>query len=111
VIKYPLLWMLAFYKKCISPILPPACRYEPTCSMYMAIAVRHRGAIMGLWLGCKRLLRCQPFGGHGWDPVPGVDEDEQRKHVTPGSPHAPPPRDDPAATSPATASGRTEAAG
>jgi putative membrane protein insertion efficiency factor len=97
-LKYPLLALLAIYKTCISPWLPPACRFEPTCSMYTALAVRHRGAIVGCWIGFKRICRCQPFGGHGWDPVPGVDEDEQRKHVTKGSPHGLVPEASPAAT-------------
>jgi len=88
VLKYPVLALLWFYKRVCSPLLPPACRYEPTCSVYMAIAVRHRGAIVGVWLGIRRLLRCHPFGSHGWDPVPGVDEALQRPHVTPGSPYA-----------------------
>ncbi len=88
-LKYPLLLLLAFYKKILSPLLPPSCRFEPTCSVYMALAVRHRGALVGVWLGLKRLARCQPFGGSGWDPVPGVDETLQRERVTPGSPLAP----------------------
>lgn len=109
-LKYPLLGLLWLYKKCLSPFLPPACRYEPTCSMYAAIAVRHRGALIGVWLAFTRLLRCQPFGGQGWDPVPGVADAVQRPFVTPGSPHALA-SSEPAATSPASAGDRTEAAG
>ena len=88
-LKYPMLALLFLYKKILSPILPPACRYEPTCSVYMAIAVRHRGGLVGGWLGLKRICRCHPFAGHGWDPVPGVDEELQREQVSKGSPHAP----------------------
>lgn len=53
-----------------SRILPPSCRYSPSCSSYMIEAVQKFGAIKGGWLGIKRLLRCHPWGGCGYDPVP-----------------------------------------
>lgn len=53
-----------------SRILPPSCRYTPSCSQYAIEAVSKHGAIKGGWLAFKRLLRCQPWGGHGHDPVP-----------------------------------------
>lgn len=53
-----------------SRILPPTCRYSPSCSAYMIEALTRHGPIKGLWLGTKRLLRCHPWGGHGHDPVP-----------------------------------------
>ncbi|MEO6716737.1 MAG: membrane protein insertion efficiency factor YidD [Novosphingobium sp.] len=53
-----------------SRILPPSCRYVPSCSEYAIQALRKHGAIKGGWLALKRLLRCQPWGGHGHDPVP-----------------------------------------
>jgi uncharacterized protein len=53
-----------------SRILPPTCRYIPSCSAYAITALRRYGAIRGGWLAVKRLLRCQPWGGHGYDPVP-----------------------------------------
>lgn len=59
-----------FYKRCISPLLPPACRYTPTCSQYMVEAVMMHGVLKGAWLGLKRIARCAPWGGHGHDPVP-----------------------------------------
>ena len=59
-----------FYRRCISPMLPPSCRYTPTCSQYMIEAVRKYGVLKGGWLGVKRLLRCHPWGGSGYDPVP-----------------------------------------
>lgn len=53
-----------------SRILPPSCRYAPSCSEYGIQAVRKYGAIKGSWLGFKRLMRCHPWGGSGYDPVP-----------------------------------------
>ncbi|EJL26064.1 YidD-like protein [Novosphingobium sp. AP12] len=53
-----------------SAIMPPTCRYTPSCSQYAIEAVRRHGAIKGGWLALWRLLRCQPWGGHGHDPVP-----------------------------------------
>ncbi len=53
-----------------SRILPPTCRYMPSCSQYAIEALEKHGAIKGGWLATKRLLRCHPWGGHGYDPVP-----------------------------------------
>ena len=58
------------YKKCISPLLPNVCRYKPTCSEYMIEAIEIHGVIKGIYLGSKRILRCHPWGGSGYDPVP-----------------------------------------
>jgi len=67
--KYLVLSFLQLYKTLISPFLPPACRFEPTCSTYAAQAVEKYGAIEGTWMGVKRILRCQPFCKGGYDPV------------------------------------------
>ncbi len=63
------LTLLRGYKLLISPLLPSACRYSPTCSEYMSDAVAKYGAAKGVWLGAKRLLRCHPFHEGGYDPV------------------------------------------
>ena len=59
-----------FYKKVISPVLPRSCIYTPTCSEYGIIAVKRFGAVKGLYLTVKRILRCNPFRKGGLDPVP-----------------------------------------
>ena len=65
-----LLGLIQFYKKAISPILPSSCRFEPTCSTYAKTAIERFGPWKGSWLAIKRLSKCHPFGGHGFDPVP-----------------------------------------
>jgi uncharacterized protein len=60
---------LRFYKLAISPMLPSACRFSPTCSEYMAEAVSRYGALRGTGMGIRRLLRCHPFHEGGYDPV------------------------------------------
>lgn len=65
-----LIAMLAAYKHYVSPLLPPACRFHPTCSEYMAEALRVYGLGRGLWLGARRLGRCHPWHPGGFDPVP-----------------------------------------
>ena len=67
--RLPLL-AISLYQKTISPYLPSACRYTPTCSHYSHQAVEKYGAFKGAWMGLKRLVRCHPFGGMGYDPVP-----------------------------------------
>ena len=62
--------LLRGYKLFLSPLLPPMCRFEPTCSVYMMQAVEKHGALRGVWLGLRRLTRCHPFNPGGWDPVP-----------------------------------------
>lgn len=65
-----IVFLLHAYKRVISPFLPPACRFHPTCSEYTLEAVERYGAARGIWLGLKRLSRCHPFHAGGLDPVP-----------------------------------------
>lgn len=61
---------IRFYQGAISPMLPAACRYQPTCSQYALEALRKYGLFKGSWLAIKRIARCHPWGGSGYDPVP-----------------------------------------
>lgn len=69
-IKKFFLYILRYYKRVISPLLPDACRFYPTCSAYAYEAVLKYGAFKGLFLAVKRVLRCNPFCKGGYDPVP-----------------------------------------
>lgn len=62
--------LIRAYQLTISPYLPKSCRYEPTCSRYAIVAVNKYGIMRGLYLASRRILRCHPFGGSGYDPVP-----------------------------------------
>ncbi len=70
IIVFILLIPIHFYRKCISPMTPPSCRFVPTCSEYAIEAIKKHGPIKGLYLAIRRILRCHPWGGHGYDPVP-----------------------------------------
>lgn len=61
---------IRFYQTCISPLTPPSCRFTPTCSEYARQAIIKHGPIRGLYLALRRILRCHPWGGSGYDPVP-----------------------------------------
>jgi len=61
---------IRFYKRFLSPVLPSACRFEPTCSVYTYQAIDKYGVIKGSWMGMKRIARCHPFNPGGYDPVP-----------------------------------------
>lgn len=69
-----LIGLVRFYQLALSPWLGSRCRYQPTCSQYMIDAVREWGPARGGWMGLKRIGRCHPWGGHGYDPVPWQEE-------------------------------------
>ena len=66
----PLLGVVKFYQICISPLKPPTCRFTPTCSSYAIEALKKHGPIKGSYLSIRRILKCHPWGGSGYDPVP-----------------------------------------
>jgi hypothetical protein len=68
--KWLALGAIRLYKKFISPLLPSACIYEPTCSQYTYEAIQIHGVIRGTWMGMRRIARCHPFSAGGYDPVP-----------------------------------------
>lgn len=73
-IKKSALALISFYRLAVSPYLPSSCIYQPTCSVYTAEAIEIHGLIRGVWLGSKRIARCNPFITGGLDLVPAPDE-------------------------------------
>lgn len=84
-LKAALLGLISFYRKGISPLTPPSCRFAPTCSAYAAEAIERFGAIRGGWLAVRRILRCHPLGGKGHDPVPTADGSARSLEVPAGN--------------------------
>lgn len=82
---------IRLYQLCISPLLPPSCRFVPTCSAYAIEAISRHGALRGGWLTLRRLARCHPWGGSGYDPVPPVprrpDSGAAHRRPTPDARH------------------------
>jgi uncharacterized protein len=68
--KKVLLILIGGYRRYLSPLFPPSCRFQPTCSQYALVAIERFGASKGSWLAIKRILRCHPFHPGGYDPVP-----------------------------------------
>jgi putative membrane protein insertion efficiency factor len=66
----PFMAVIRLYQMIVSPMLGPSCRFTPTCSQYGLEAFKKYGLFKGFWLTFTRILRCNPFGGHGHDPVP-----------------------------------------
>lgn len=82
---------IRFYQLFISPLSPGNCRYWPSCSAYGMTAIARHGAWKGSWLTLRRILRCHPWGGWGFDPVPGTAERNTCGHTGPEfAPHAAP---------------------
>ncbi|RMH19689.1 MAG: membrane protein insertion efficiency factor YidD [Gemmatimonadetes bacterium] len=94
-----MLGVIRFYQRAVSPLTPPSCRFTPTCSQYAAEAVTRHGALKGAWLAARRIRRCHPLGGSGFDPVPPVDARGRGGRAVEGdgggarSPGGPPPAD------------------
>ena len=70
VIIFPFLAIIKFYQNFISPLLPSTCRYTPTCSEYAKQSLVKHGLIRGSFISVKRIIKCNPWGGNGYDPVP-----------------------------------------
>ena len=70
ILSFPLLFLISVYRKLISPMLPPSCRFYPTCSAYAYEAITKYGPGKGSWLAIRRILRCHPLNPGGFDPVP-----------------------------------------
>ncbi|MBS1668922.1 MAG: membrane protein insertion efficiency factor YidD [Bacteroidetes bacterium] len=70
ILSLPFIGLIKLYQWVISPILGPKCRFTPTCSHYTIEALKKYGLFKGSWLAIKRISRCHPWGGHGYDPVP-----------------------------------------
>lgn len=78
-----LLQPIRFYRAYVSPLLPPSCRFEPSCSAYAAEAITVHGAVRGVWLAARRLLKCGPWHRGGYDPVPSLNSGIAPAHPTP----------------------------
>ncbi len=79
-LKNSIVFLIRSYQRWISAALPPSCRFYPTCSQYMAEALEHHPLHRALGLGLRRICRCHPWGGSGWDPVPTTPT-QAKKHV------------------------------
>jgi len=64
-----LIWLIKIYQLFLSPLIPPSCRFYPSCSEYCMEALQKKGVVKGLWMGIKRVIRCNPFSSGGYDPV------------------------------------------
>ncbi len=70
------------YQRLVSPFFPASCRYQPTCSQYAAEAIQLHGGLKGSWLALKRIGRCHPWGGSGFDPVPKAQKSNRTGNET-----------------------------
>ena len=72
-----LMWLVRVYQRSLSYLVPVRCRFHPSCSEYTLQALQQHGAVRGVWLGLRRILRCQPLGRPGYDPVPVTTDSRQ----------------------------------
>ncbi|MDJ0688516.1 MAG: membrane protein insertion efficiency factor YidD [Xenococcaceae cyanobacterium MO_188.B32] len=70
------IWLIRGYRLLISPLFPPSCRFQPTCSQYAIQALERFGMLKGSWLAAKRIMRCHPFHPGGYDPVPLLEKEK-----------------------------------
>jgi putative membrane protein insertion efficiency factor len=70
ILALPLIVLIKIYQLLVSPLIPPSCRFTPTCSHYSLEALKKYGILKGGWLSLRRIIRCHPWGGSGYDPVP-----------------------------------------
>tara|TARA_B100000965_G_scaffold269239_1_gene227717 strand:+ start:461 stop:691 length:231 start_codon:yes stop_codon:yes gene_type:complete len=70
---FPFIVIIKFYQKLISPLLGSNCRFQPTCSEYCMNSLKTWGLLKGIYLSVKRIMKCHPWGGRGYDPVPRKD--------------------------------------
>jgi hypothetical protein len=82
VLNWTLRRLIRLYQLFLSPVLPPSCRYLPTCSDYAIEALARHGVIAGTWLALRRLARCHPWGGSGYDPVPAIATEPPGTHLS-----------------------------
>ena len=80
VLAWPLIKLVQFYRIVISPWLGTNCRYQPSCSTYAIEALRTHGALRGSYLAARRIGRCHPWGGSGYDPVPARQDNDDESH-------------------------------
>lgn len=73
--------LIKLYQVIISPVMPPSCRFRPSCSQYTLEAISEFGVIKGGWLGVKRLSRCHPLNPGGYDPIPTVEGGVNKEHI------------------------------
>ncbi len=85
--KKALILPIRFYKRCISPLFPPCCRFYPSCSSYAMEAIEVHGPVRGLWLAVRRILRCHPGNPGGYDPVPPLNVHSSAPHANLQEPH------------------------
>jgi hypothetical protein len=83
ILKKVLMYLIGIYRQYISPLFPPSCRFQPSCSQYALEAIDRFGALKGSYLATKRILRCHPFHPGGYDPIPSSLEEmiEQNKRL------------------------------